>query len=92
MSAKIYAAIYVKNGKVKEDLKTYFSRENIIIEKIFDNTENVRILMRSGSEDNLYHLHLEVHPDEAEKALKILHVWLTKSDGIQIHIAPCKEQ
>lgn len=94
MSAKIYAAIYVKNynNKIKEELKTYFSRENINAEKILENIESVHILIRRGSEENLYHLHLEVHEDESERAQKLLSAWLNEHNGVQIHIAPCIEQ
>jgi hypothetical protein len=94
VSVKIYAAIYVKGrrDKIKEDLKAYFSMENIIAEKIFENVESVHMHIRVGSEENLYHLHLEVHEDENEKAQKILYEWLNKHNAVQIHIAPCIEQ
>lgn len=91
MSAKVYASIYVKNYKdrIKENLKSYFSRENIIAEKHFENVDSVRLFIRIGSEENLYHLQLEVHEDEGERALKLLSTWLHEHNGVQIHIAPC---
>ncbi|MDF2635630.1 MAG: hypothetical protein K0R78_2504 [Pelosinus sp.] len=95
VSAKtIYAAIYVKSykDKIKEDLKAYFSRENIIAEKIFENIESVHMHLRGGSEENLYHLHLEVHEDESERARNLLSAWLKAHNGVQIRIAPCIEQ
>ena len=72
MFAKIYAAIYIKNhkDKIKEDLKTYFSRDNIIVEKEFKNVDSVRMLIRNGSEENLYHLYLEVQENESERSIK----------------------
>jgi hypothetical protein len=93
MSAKIYAAIYVKGKKdqIKEDLKTYFSRENIIAEKSFETIESAHMHIRSGSEENLYHLHLEVQENESERARNLLYDWLNKNNGVQIHIAPCIE-
>lgn len=94
VSAKIYAAIYVKNykDKIKENLKTYFSQENIIAGKIFENSESVRILIRNGSEENLYHLYLEVQEDESEKARDLLSAWLHDHNGVQIHVSPCIKQ
>jgi hypothetical protein len=94
VSVKIYAAIYVKGkkDKIKEDLKAYFSRENIIAEKIFRSFESVHMHIRVGSEENLYHLHLEVQEDESERAQTLLYDWLNKNNGVQIHIAPCIEQ
>ena len=91
MSVKIYAAIYVKNhkDKIKEELKTYFSRENIILEKKFEDVDHVRMLIRNGSEENLYHLYLEVQVNESERALNLLSTWLHEHNGVQIHIAPC---
>ena len=91
MFANIYASIYVKNYKdnIKEDLKTYFSQENITAEKIFDHVESVRMLIRRGSEENLYHLHLEVQEEEGEKARNLLSTWLHEHNGVQIHITPC---
>jgi hypothetical protein len=91
MSTKIYAAVYVKGKKnqIKEDLKAYFSRENIIAKNIFENPESVNMNVQSGSEENLYHLYLEVPENESEKALSLLHAWLNKNNGVQIHIAPC---
>lgn len=94
VSTTVYAAIYVKGKKekIKEDLKAYFSKENIISEKAFENVESVNMSVRSGSEENLYHLHLEVHEDESERAMNLLHDWLKKNKGVQIHKTPCIEK
>jgi len=94
MLVKIYAAIYVKNyqDRIKEDLKKYFSKDNVVAKKSFENIDSVRMLIRSGSEENLYHLHLEVQENESERALKLLSTWLIEHNGVQIHIAPCVEQ
>ena len=76
-------------NKIKEKL---FSRDNIIVEKEFKNVDSVRVLIRNGSEENLYHLYLEVQENESERALNLLSNSLHEHNGVQIHIAPCIKQ
>lgn len=92
--ANIYASIYVKSYKdtTKEQLKRYFSKENIVAEKLFSNVDSVHLSVRSGSEENLYHLTLEVDHDESEKARNLLSNWLQERKGAKIHITPCIRQ
>lgn len=89
VSATIYAAIYAKNHKyqIKEELETYFSSE-----KNNENSEIIPMLIKRGSEENLYHLHLEVPNNESERIRKLLYDWLNKHNSIQVHIAPCIEK
>lgn len=92
VSAFLYVNKDIKN--VKDDLKEYFSKNNLNISQNKDSLEFSTMFVKlqnhkkEKENENLYHLYLKVDGDNNKIALEVLNKWIGLYDGVSIHMDP----